>query len=109
MVAGTAGDDEDLVDGAQRVVGDAHLVERHGADERAALEERVGDGLGLLVDLLRHEVVVATLLRRLEVPGDGEGLRNDRRAVEGGDGGPPGRQDGQLVVGQREHLRSCAR
>ena len=48
----------------------------------AAVEQRVGHRLGLLVHLLGHEVLVAALLRRLDVPRDGELLGLDRRPVE---------------------------
>jgi hypothetical protein len=50
--------------------------------ELIAILEGVGDGVGLLVDLLEHEVLVALLLRRDHVPGDvGWGTR-DRVSVE---------------------------
>ena len=55
---------------AQLVVGEAHLVEGELAAGGTPVEQRVGDRLGLLVDLLGHEVVVAALLGGLEVPVD---------------------------------------
>ena len=61
---------------------EAHLVEDELAARAAPVEQRVGHRLGLLVDLLGHEVLVAALLRRLEVPGDGDLVGQDRGAVE---------------------------
>ena len=72
VVRGAAGDDEDLVDVAQVLVGQAHLVERELAGLGEPAEQRVGDGLRLLGDLLEHEVVVAALLGGRGVPVDVE-------------------------------------
>ena len=47
--------------------------------------QRVGDRVGLLLDLLEHEVVVAALLGGGEIPVDVEVLAVDRDAVEVGD------------------------
>jgi hypothetical protein len=78
VVAAAAGHDEHLVDLAQVVVGEPHLVEHRAGRRAAAVEQRVGHRLGLLVHLLGHEVLVAALLGRLEVPGDGQLLGLDR-------------------------------
>ena len=68
----TAGDDDDLVDLAQLAVRQPHLVELEPAVPAEPPEQGVGDRLGLLGDLLEHEVVVARLLRRFDVPVDVE-------------------------------------
>ncbi len=82
---GAAGDHHDLVHTAQLGFGDADLVQGEPVLLVAAPEERVGDRAGLLVDLLAHEPVVATLLRRREVPVHVVGADRGRLAVEGGD------------------------
>ena len=84
VVGRATSDDEDLVDVAQVLVGDALLVE----DDPAGLEvapQRVGQRLGLLLDLLEHEVLVAALLGGGEIPVDRERLRLGGIAVEIGD------------------------
>ena len=81
VVRGAAGDDEDLVDVAQVLVAEADLVEHDLAGLGEPAEQRVGDRLRLLVDLLEHEVVVAALLGGRGVPVDVEVLA---------DGGLPG-------------------
>ena len=65
--AGAAGHHEDLVDHAQVVVRHAHLVQVNRAAVDAA-DQRVAHRVGLLVDLLEHEVRIAALLGGLEVP-----------------------------------------
>ncbi len=74
VVRGAAGDDEDLVDVAQVLVGQAHLVEHQLAGLAEPPAQRVGHGPRLLGDLLEHEVVVAALLGGRGVPVDVEVL-----------------------------------
>ena len=69
VVGGAAGDDEDLVDLAQFLIGQPLLVEHDPAVDEVA-EQGVGDRGGLLGDLLEHEVLVAALLGGGEVPVD---------------------------------------
>ena len=71
VVRRAAGDDEDLVDLAQFLVGEALLVE-HDAPVDEVPEQGVGDRGGLLGDLLEHEVLVAALLGGRQVPVDVE-------------------------------------
>lgn len=71
MVGGAARDDEDLVDLAEFLIAQALLVE-HDAVLVEVPQQRVGDGRGLLGDLLEHEVVVATLFGGVQVPVDME-------------------------------------
>ena len=78
-------DDDDLVDVAQVLVGQAHLVELQQAVGAAATEQRVGDRARLLEDLLAHEPVVAVLLGGREVPVDVVAAALGGRAVEAGD------------------------
>ena len=67
---GAAGDDDDLVDAAQVVLGDPQLVQDQPAGLVGAAEQGVGDGVRLLVDLLGHEGRVAALLGGRGVPVD---------------------------------------
>ena len=81
VVGGTTGDDVDLLDVAEVVVGEALLVEDDLAVDEAA-GQGVADGGGLLVDFLHHEGVEAVLLGGLLVPVDGERAALGRGAVE---------------------------
>ena len=65
-----AGDDDDLVDVAQLLVGEPHLVELQRPVGVVPAEQRVGDRARLLEDLLAHEPVVAVLLGGRQVPVD---------------------------------------
>ena len=69
VVRGTASNDEDLVDLAQFLIGQALLVE-HDAVVDDVAEQRVGDSGRLLGDLLEHEVLVATFFSGRGVPVD---------------------------------------
>ena len=56
---------------AEVVVGDVEVVEEDAAGvEGDAAESGVADGAGLLVDLLKHEVLVAGFFGLYGVPGD---------------------------------------
>jgi hypothetical protein len=79
VVRGAARNHRDPADVAQVVVADAdvpelHLVARH------AVEDRLGDRIRLLVDLLEHVGLVAALLGRGVVPVDRGDLALERRA-----------------------------
>ncbi len=76
VVRGAAGDDEDLVDLAQDVVGDAEVVEGELSVLVDAPDQRVPDRARLLVDLLQHEGVEAALLRSRDVPVDRRSTRD---------------------------------
>ena len=102
MVARAAGDDEHLVDVAQLVGAQPHLVEDElAAGARAGRAACRPPPSGCSCDLLGHEVLVAALLRRLEVPGDRALLGLDRLAVQRRHRQRARGQHGQLVVGQR--------
>lgn len=97
---GAAGDDDDLVDLAQHGGGDAHLVEGQQAARVDPAQQRVGDGLGLLGDLLEHEVVVAALLGGGGVPVDVVRPDVGGLALEVRDGDPLAAQFDDLVLAE---------
>ncbi len=115
-----AGDDHDLGDLPQLVLADAHLVEHQRSVLVGAAQQRVADGVRLLVDLLLHEGLEATLLCGGGVPGHlvglavaGGAVEVDHRAGVGGDRddlvltelqGVPGVADEGRDVGAQEVL-----
>ncbi len=101
---GAAGDDDDLVDLAQLVVGQPHLVELQATVGRVSTQQGVGDGLRLLVDLLEHEPVEATLLGSRDVPVDVVVLGLGRVAVEVGDHDVVGRDRDDLVLAELDRV-----
>ena len=64
----------------EELVVELELGEVDAVVGRQAVGDRLGDGVGLLVDLLHHEGRVAALLGGLLVPGDLFGLALDRVA-----------------------------
>ena len=70
VVRRAAADDDDLVDVAQLVLGDPHLVELQHAGAVVPAQQCVADRPRLLEDLLAHEPVEAVLLGRRQVPVD---------------------------------------
>ena len=69
--AGAAGGDVNLLQLAEVVLGDVHLVEEDFAGiERDAAQRGIADGARLLIDFLEHEMLEAALLRHDRVPGD---------------------------------------
>ena len=105
MVGGTAGDDEDAIDGRKVLLAHAQLVEKDTLLAQTALEQAL-DGLGLLGDLLLHEVGVAAERCRGGVPVDVEGAR----VLDGGalgvvDGHLAGLlEEGDLAVLELDHV-----
>ena len=71
-------------------------------------EQRVGDGVRLVVDLLLHEGRVAALLGGRGVPRDLVRLALGGRAVEVDDGGAVGRDRDDLVLGELERVARVA-
>ena len=109
VVGGAAGDHEDLVDVAQLLVGEADLVQDQVAVLAEPAEQGVGDGLGLLGDLLEHEPVVAALLGGGGVPVDRVGGGLDRPPVEVGDGDAAVAVDlDDLVLAELERVAGVA-
>jgi hypothetical protein len=64
-------------------------------------EQRLADGLRLLVDLLEHEVLVALLLGRVDVPADRVAVRFGGGAVDVDDLDAVGADAGDLAVEER--------
>ena len=73
-----------------------------------ALADGLGHGVGLLVDLLEHERLVALLLRRVGVPVDLDDLVLDRLAGRGVELGALGAQHDELVVADVLHPAGLA-
>ena len=85
VVGGPARDDHDSPDPAQKLIVDlvAEVAEVDPVGARGSLAERLGDRVGLLVDLLEHERLIALLLGRLGVPVDLHDLALERLAGGG--------------------------
>ena len=69
MIRGATGDDENLVDLAQFLIGEPLLVQHDAAVDEVP-DQSVGNRGGLLGDLLEHEVLVAALFGGVDVPVD---------------------------------------
>ena len=93
-----------LFDGAQHRLVDAQVVQHERAGGVGAAEQRVGDGLRLVVDLLVHEGVEAALLGGGGVPVHGVALGLGGLAVEVGHGDRRRRDGHDLVLAQLEGL-----
>ena len=103
--AGAAGDDLDVGESPEFLLGDVHLVEEDfGGIERHAGEQGVPDGAGLLKDFLLHEMLEAALFRHDGVPGDMLHGALDGVAVEIHDADALRREHGDVAVGQEEHV-----
>ena len=94
---GAAADHDDFVDGAQDVLGDAHLVEGQVAVGVDAVGEGGAHGFGLLVDFLLHEGRPAVLGGAVGGEVDLVFLGGDGRSV-GVDDGHVGRGDDDDLV-----------
>ena len=75
------GEDDDALEVAELLVRHAEALEAEPAVAHA-VADRLGDGLGLLVDLLEHERLEAALLGALDVPVELDQLVLDGRAVD---------------------------
>ena len=95
VVGGPAGDDHDAPDVLEELVRDAEVLELDAVRAEPA-GERLRHRVGLLVDLLEHERVVATLLGLVLVPVDLVDLTLERRAV--------GRDEARALRGDRDDL-----
>ena len=85
VVAGATRHDEDLVDVAQLVLREPHLVQGQVPLGRGASPQRLLDRGRLFVDLLQHEVGEPRLLGLFEIPVDVADRRLDLAASEVGD------------------------
>ena len=81
-----------------RLVQRARLVEVDAVLAQRAVGDRLGDGVGLLVDLLEHERLEAALLGGLLVPVDLLDLALERRAVGQQEARAVGRDHDDLAV-----------
>lgn len=97
---GSAGDDDDLVDLPQFGGREAHLVEVERALPVDPAEEGVGDGPGLVGDLLEHEGGVSALLGGGRVPVDVVRAHLGGLTVEPGDDDALAAQLDDLVLAQ---------
>ena len=75
-----AGGDRDAVDREQLLVGETRV--EHDLAALEPLADRLAQRVGLLVDLLEHERLVAALLGGVGVPRDGLGVALDAAALE---------------------------
>ncbi len=99
MVGGSTGDDDDPLDAReQRLVEGALLIEVHPIPAGCAVGDRLGDDIGLLVDLLEHEALIATLLGGLLIPVDRHGRALHLAAIGRLDAHPRGCEDDDLAV-----------
>ena len=90
---------------AQEVVVEVDVGEVDPLVPGQAVGDRLGDGVGLFVDLLQHEGLVAALLGGVGVPGHLFGAALDRLAAGVGDPDPAGFDFDDLAVFDR-HRRA---
>src|SRR5205814_5725799 len=69
-----------------------------------SVAHRVPDGLGLLEDLLEHEVGIAGLFSRFAIPWNGARLSPNGHTIQGPEGDPVGGQHRQLAIVEDESL-----
>ena len=103
---GAAGQHDDLGGVLQLLRIDAQLIQGQAALGVGAPQQGLLHGLGLLVDLLLHEGVIAALLRGGGVPVDVEALALSGGAVEVDDGHVIGGDGDDLVLLQLDGLTS---
>ncbi len=103
MVRGAAGDDDHLPDVPDGVGSEAKPIKNDPPVRAHPLGEGVGEGGGLLVDLLEHERLVACLFRRFLVPVDDLDLPLHHHAVHIEDLGARPRDDHHVPVLGEDH------
>ena len=103
MVAGAAGHNKDAADIPNFPVGHGQVAEHHPALLNTA-GDGLGDGGGLLEDLLQHEVGIAALFRRVHVPVDIVPLLFHRAAALVIDADANRGHHGQLAVVHVHHV-----
>ena len=102
MIGGAAGHNVDSGDGANRVLAEAQVSQVDGSVLHGGVEG-VGNGLGLLMDFLHHEVLEAGLLRRLGIPLNLHRFLGDLVAVQVVEGDLPRAQPGHLQIADVVH------
>ena len=107
VVTRAAAHDEDLVDAAEVFVGEICLVEHDGSGVDPT-EQRVAHGIGLLVNLLQHEVGVAPFFRGREIPRDFAPLGRYFLTEQRGDPHRPGAKFHDAFVVDHEELLGLA-
>ena len=100
VVRGARREEHDAAQAPQLVIGEAEALELEPAVSDA-VADRLGHGLGLLVDLFEHERLEATLLGALVVPVELDRVVVDDRPVGAGELDALGRdRDDVTVVGE---------
>ena len=100
VVGGAAGEDDDPAQLLELLLGVTEPLEHERAVANA-VADRLGDGLGLLVDLLEHERLVAALLGAFVVPVELDRIVLDPGAVDAREDRAFGRdRDDVAVVGE---------
>ena len=77
VVAGAAGHDVDAVHSGQVLLAEGEVLKYHLPLTDAG-GEAPAQGLGLLHDLLEHEVLIPALFGGVDLPVDGDGVLPDR-------------------------------
>ncbi len=101
VVRRAAGEDDDPAQLAQLLVGHPEPFELEPAAP-GAVADRLAQRVGLLVDLLQHEGLVAALLGALVVPVEHDLVVDDLAAVDVGEDGAVGRDRHDLAVVREE-------
>ena len=100
-----AGEDHNLLDGAQLVIRDVELPQQDRAVFLGdAPEHRLLDDPGLLEDLLQHEMLVAGFLGHHRIPLDPMRHFRDRLPCEICEVHPCARDHRHLLVAQEDHV-----
>ena len=107
VVGGAARDEHDALQLLQLLVRHSETLEHEPAVAHA-VADRLGDGFGLLVDLLEHERLVAALLGALVVPVELDGLVVDDLAVRHREGRALRRDRDDLAVARELHRARLA-
>ena len=104
MPAGAAGDDANVFEFAELLLGDSHVAEIDFSGVlRNAAEKSVADGAGLLENLLLHVVLVAALFRHDGIPRDVMRFALDSVAVVIHDANTFFGEDCDIGINEEEH------
>ena len=105
-MAGSSGrHDFDVAEGAEFLLADFHLVQKHLAGfEREPAQGGVANGARLFVDFLDGEVLEAAFFGQDGIPGDVLNAARDGVAVKAAQLHAVGREHGQVAVRQKEKI-----